>query len=464
MSILSRVRGFLRPWPVPAQAPVVQQAAKPRRGDPRVSERLVTVEPAIRTSHEWSPDLIRAAELQAEGGTLRLAADLCEWIMADDRAKAVLDARTDALLGLDLSFEPGRGRRRAGAVRALEAGEDWWAMYPESDLKLLHAWGLVAGVGLARQRWVPRGDRLIPKLDVWSPRHLRWDWQSRTWKLTTSEVGSAGSVGEVEIVPGDGEWIVYTPYGSSRPWTYGAYRALARWVLLKQLGIKDLGFYSERQGMGTWVVTGADGSDDQRKQISDDMQSLGRNAALALPQGFDMKLIESVARNQDLFSQQISMADNGIAVSLLGQNLTTQNDGGSLAATSQHGKTALAKTKADAETISTTLHDQSLSWWSLYNFGTVDAAPWPCWNTVPVEDEKTRAGTLQMVSQAVSAFASAGAPVDVLKLLASYQIPTLPAPAEPPAPSPEPGSPSPAPVPEAAPATAPAPAADPGAP
>jgi phage gp29-like protein len=470
-SLLSRARSFLGSRLSPAPAPVVEKARK--KDAPQAPARAVVVEPTIRSYQEWSPSLIRAAEVQADGGYMRLAADLTEWMLGDDRVKAVLDSRTDALLGLDLSFEPGRGRRKGAAVKALEAGEDWWSAYPETEIKLLHAWGLSLGVGLARQEWETKGDRLIPRLRIMNPRWLRWDWSTRSWKLTVvtetdSDSGSGvnASSHEIEITPGDGEWILYTPYGSSRPWVYGAYRALSRWVLLKKLAIGDWGFYSERQGMGTWIVTGADGSETQRKQISDDMQSLGRNAALALPAGFDMRLVESVARSQELFALQITTADNGIAVSLLGQNLTTQNDGGSLAATTQHGKTGLGRTKADAETLSTTLHDQSLVWWSLYNFGTVDAAPWPAWNTTPTEDDKSRAGMIQMVSQAVSAFVTAGAPVDVPALLASFRIPTLPVPAALPAPAPEPGSPSPAePSPEAAPAPAPspAPAADPGA-
>lgn len=410
-------------------------------------------EPLIRSFQTWSPALIKAAEMMADGGNLRLAADLCEWLFSDDRVKAVLDSRTDSLLGLDLSFEMGLGRKKGQAVRALEAGEDWWAAYPETELKLLQAWGLILGVGLGRHAWEMKGDRLIPKLVVINPRHLRFDWSTRKWMLTVLDgEGPDAKQSEVEVTPGDGTWVMYTPYGSVRPWVYGAYRALGRWVLLKQLAIGDWAFFSERQGMGTWAALGADGDHDTRKEIAEDISSLGRNAVIALPAGFDLKLIESTARNWETFSKQIETSDNGVAVTLLGQNLTTQNDGGSNAATTQHGKTALGRTKSDVETLSTTLHDQSLTWWALFNFGDAALAPWPVWNTTPEKDLKERAATVQMVSQAVSAFYTARAPVDVAALLAEFLIPLLPAPAAPPAVSPEPGSPNPAQAPEAAPA------------
>ena len=42
-------------------------------------------------------------------------------------------ARTQALLGAPVSFEKGRGKSARAAVRALEAGEDWWKLVPEAE-------------------------------------------------------------------------------------------------------------------------------------------------------------------------------------------------------------------------------------------------------------------------------------------------------------------------------------------
>jgi phage gp29-like protein len=445
----------------------VQQAAAPKKPG-HVPAKAMVIEPMIRTYQDWSPDLIRAAELQADGGSLRLAADLCEWVLRDDRVKAVLDTRTDALLGLPLTFEPGRGGRKSAAVRAIEAGEDWWAAYPEVDVKALQAWGLILGVGIARQSWEMHGDRLIPRLVIHHPRHLRYDWQARSWMLTVLDE-AGGSQHEIPIEAGDGTWIIYTPYcgpaGSNRPWSLGAWQALSRWVLLKWQARTDWGNYSERLGSGVWLAMGGD-TDKIRKDITADLASLGRNAVLAIPTGFDLKLVESQARTWEAFQRQIETCDNGCAVTLLGQNLTTQNDGGSQAATSEHGRVKLGRTKSDAETLSTCLHDQSLRFWAMFNFGSEDAAPWPCWLTTPVEDLKAKAGTLQMVSQALTSLVTAKAPVDVRALLAQFQIPLLDVPQV--VDSPEPGTPDPTPELPAAPVAATpaapvAPVADPGA-
>src|SRR5689334_12299157 len=56
-------------------------------------DRTVYVEPSFRAFHEWTPTLLRGAELIADGGTLRAAADLCDAMLADDRLLGVLNKR-----------------------------------------------------------------------------------------------------------------------------------------------------------------------------------------------------------------------------------------------------------------------------------------------------------------------------------------------------------------------------------
>jgi transposase len=124
--------------------------------------------------------MLRSAEVLADGGYLRMAAELCETMLGDDRIKSVVDQRTEALFGLDLSFEEGIGRLKRRAIKALEVEEDWWAAFPESELKLLRAWGPMLGVGIAELQWTPKGERVVPRLSVRSLRFLRWDWPTRT--------------------------------------------------------------------------------------------------------------------------------------------------------------------------------------------------------------------------------------------------------------------------------------------
>ena len=135
------------------------------------------VEPSVRTFTSWTTALLRQAELQADAGNYRLLAQLCEWIMGDDRVASTLGTRRNALFGLEPTFEPSGDKRRSNrAVKALDAGEDWWAAYPEAESAQIFSWGLILGIGPGRHGWGTldgHGNRWLPQPEFWHPQHLR---------------------------------------------------------------------------------------------------------------------------------------------------------------------------------------------------------------------------------------------------------------------------------------------------
>jgi hypothetical protein len=153
----------------------------------KITDSLVAVEPRTRRSiQEWTPAMFRSARLQADNGHLSLAADFADALMGDDRVGAALSTRANGLVSLPITFEPARGMKRL--VKALEAGEDWWAAYPATALSQLLRWGIILGIGLAQTVWTDRGssiNRIIPVLKVWNPRHLRRDIENNRWLLKT---------------------------------------------------------------------------------------------------------------------------------------------------------------------------------------------------------------------------------------------------------------------------------------
>ena len=369
-------------------------------------------EPSVRAIYTWTPALIRSAEVAATGGNLRIAADLCEWMIGDDRIQAVLETRADALLGLDFSLvERGDARRSKAVCAALDS--EWETSFPEAELRKLLAWGQMLGVGLGQLVWDedPDTGRWTMRLETWSPRWLAWDSVRHTWTIDAIEGGAplgSAPTGRYDITPGDGQWILYTPHGPSRPWVWGAYRALSRWALLKDYARNDWGFYSERLGQGVWVVESdptkggmSTGTEAQRKELAGDLQGIGRNTGIALQPGQTLRLVESVARTQENFKAQIDAADNGYAIALLGQNLSTQaGSGGSIGSATLHGKVAHGRTRMDGKTLPTCLRSQAVVHWAEINYGEAALAPSPWWDTSPVDDDKARAATKMAVAQA----------------------------------------------------------------
>ncbi len=361
---------------------------------------IEVIEPRSRSHIQWTPALLRAAEVSADGGHLRLAGELCETMIGDDRIKAVLDTRTDTLLGLPLTFE-GRSKR---AIRQLEAKEDYWSIFDDTEFKRLHMWGLVLGVGVAQLLWtINAAGRDIPRLVTKNPRNLEWDDDNQRWLF----IGQDGK--KTPVITGTGEWVLYTPYGVSRPWAFGAWRALSRWALLKAYALTDWPAHSETKGHGILVATGVPTGKPERAQIATDLRNLGRKAVVPLPAGMDLKLLESTARNWETFKAQIDAADNGYAVAILGQNLTTMAGAtGNQGAAAIHKDVALGKTKSDNETTSTMAHDQVLAPWAESNFGSRAAAPWPVRDTSTLEDKRGAAAVEQTRAQATSMLKQAG--------------------------------------------------------
>ncbi len=386
----------------------------------------------------WTPTGVRAAESNATSGNLRYAADLCDTLFADDHFQSVIGTRARGLLGLVPSFEKGTGRKKHAAAKALEAEEDWWTIFPEEELSALMRWGIVLGVGIGQLIYPegdPAGGRLVPRLKVWHPRWLRWDWQQRKWFLKVNDGAQ-----EIEITPGDGQWVLYLPYGSSRPWASGLWRGLARWYLLKLFAIEDMGLWSEVQGQPLRVITAPkDTSIKLRRELVQDLQNLGRETSLCLPDGFTIQMIAAPAGSEEMFLKQVNAANDAMSIATLGGNLGT-----SVRNNQQTGSTAQENTKIDlrrydGETVASTTHDQVLVHWAEYNFGTADAAPWPSWPTDPPEDTAKIATVWKTAAYAISLAAAAGYDIDVddvllkfgMKLTKRPGAPALPPPGEP---------------------------------
>lgn len=372
----------------------------------------VFTEPSARSLIEWTPAMLRTALASADGGHLRYAADLCEALMGDGRVQAALTQRVRGLLGLPLEFETDSDRIKEAI------GEDFYKAYPEEELAQFKSWAIMLGVALAQHQVVEVNGRWIPRLKTWNPRWLRFDWPTRTWRVQVD--GGA----EVEVKPGDGRWVLYTPGGDNRPWMNGAWRATARAWLLKSYGISDWGRYSEAHGSPLRVGTAPEGTKkEDRKEFARDLGDVGAQSGMALPAGFDVKLVEATARTWETFREAISWACSEVAIAIVGQNLTSEVKGGAFAAADVHNQVRHDIIEGDAESDSTTLREQSLTWWAAWNFGDPELAPFPRRKTEPPEDKKAIAESHKAAGEAITALKGAGLQVDEKAYAERYGVP-----------------------------------------
>lgn len=393
------------------------------------------VEPSVRTFTTWTPSLIRSAEMQADSGNLRAAANLVDWILSDDRVHGTTHTRVQSLLGLDPTFEASGDKRRSNrAVKALDAQEDWWASYPEAELATMVTWGILLGVAPMRHRWLTlpgHKGRVLPLPEFWHPQHLRYDWETREWKIRVQQGRGGGPVEDV-LVPGDGTWLLHTPYGSHRPWAMAPWRGIARMVLLKYLAMGDWAAASGKASLlvGTSPIPGTAGSAGtktsstaQRDQLARDIYERGRDGVAILPPGYDLKLVQATANTEALYRAQIEMADTAIAIAIRGGNLTTEVSAGSRAAAEAQERLGDdVKRTFDAQALTTTLHDQSLVWWAEFNFGDAMLAPWPVYPTGPKRDLNTKALALVSASTALEKFRALGLEVDEQGFIDEFEL------------------------------------------
>jgi len=427
-----------------------------------VKDDQVYAQPSTRIATRWTPALIRAAELSADGGSLRAAADCFDWVLTDERCRGVFETRVGSLLGAPIEFEDGAKRARIAkrVLRALEAQEDWWDMLPEASLLMLMVWGLGLGVGLGELfPWSDKNSRIVPTLRWWHPRWLRYDYSIARWMLTVGGNGG-GPTSEIQIEPGDRRWVLYCPFGNEAPWRFGLWRGVSRFRLLKSLAIDDWGRHSETaarifiEGLSAEVEI----SKQVRKELADDIENAGSGQIVALPGGVTAKLIELTANTRDIYQAQIDCANLAYAVGVLGQNMTTEIRGGSFAASQTSSEVEARRIRYDAEVGSTILHDQVLVPWSEVNFGSAELAPWPRWMVEPPKDTVKWASTLSQAIPPLLAlekrFTDAGlpSPVDWEVEFKELGIPVVEgykfkaALEEPEPPAPPPGNPTPPPA------------------
>lgn len=429
MSIFSRIFGRK-----PASGAIIEAKAPlpPKRDD--------VAEPATGPRRMLSPLGIIATEMLADGGNLTLAADLCHAFRGDGRVQAALSQRIGGLLSLPLSWEDG-AKKSARVKKAI--ADDFFEGLRECDLFALYTWGVLLGVGVAEILWKQgQSGRFIPTLKVWDPRWLSYGFGDGFAPAGWSVIDADGT--PVPVTPGDGHWVLYTPRGDRAPWRNGLWRALNKPFFVKDDASLSWARFNEVFGSPLRVATGTQGmSQKQLDAIADSVDTSKGYTSAAIPFGSKLEIVEASGSTWGTFQGAIDWAAAEISIAILGQNLTTQVQSGSLAAAKTHKAVEDMLIESDAQAESTWLHEQVLSWWALYNFGDAALAPWPKRELAEPEDLTATAELYKGAGDAVLSLKTAGFPVDIEALAEKFGIPLDASAAEPqpqtPQAQPEPG-------------------------
>jgi len=411
--------------------------------------RVYTPLPMVVWKNDWTKAEIDDSLQNHELGQFMASAMLADAMTRDDTFDAVLGTRVLGLLGLPRKVEPSTeiDPRKARKI-SREVDEHFDVMFPRSTLAELLKWGILMGFALAQIVWESdeAGTSWQPKLQVWHPSFVYYRHDLRQYVALTSE-------GPVYVTPGDGHWLLYTPFGSDRGWMSGAVRSLAIPWLARLYCWRDWQRWSELYSMGVRkAIAPASANEEDKDRFFHQVVSLGAETTLLVTQAlagekFDLEMLWPNSQGTAAgFEALMNKCESRIAIRLLGQNLTTEVRSGSLAAARVHENVKLELLQFDDRALSEALRDQVLRPHCRFNYPAGAAlAPRLSRNTAPTEDRKNEAETVLAAANALAALQAAGVQVDLVAFAKRFGVPLV-------APSPDDDTPvsPPAPAPKAA--------------
>lgn len=405
----------------------------------------------VQPLSSWTVAQVRSALRRHEEGDLSRSAPLAEHMERNPRIFAALGTRVMGVQGLEVEIEPSKdGDRRRSTAVAKALQKSWYSIAPEDVLGDLHRWAILLGIAIAEVVWDTSGSQWMPVLVPVHPSLYRWDTAANDWFVQTAS-------GEVRVETGTGRWLVLG-YTSQRAWMRGVVRCLGLEDKLRTESVRDWARWSERHGTPIIVArTPARASDADKQAFFEGLEDLGSGGTTVLaPQGenaeasFGLDLIEAkTAEASKGFQALIQLVADDVAIAILGQNLTQETKGGSLAAAKVHDRVRADYLAADSELLATAMRRDVLVPWALFNFGDGDLAPWACWDAEPAEDTVALTAQWKGAAEAVTLWRALGVNVDLLEVAEHIGLPVdESAPLIEPAPKPAPARPPTNPAPQ----------------
>lgn len=372
-----------------------------------------------------SISLVKATLRHLEQGIFDTPAQLVDMMLRDDRLGGCLDRRASAVTQLPLTVKPGTGKNARRLSKMVD--DNFATLFPDEQLAQLQSWALMTGLAVAEMVWYrhPKTNALLFRLKVWHPRFIYWRWDTRSyWLMTQSDTREINST--------TGQWLLHAPWGLERAWMYGLMRRLYIPWLLRQWSLRDSGRYSEAYGgpvKKAYLPAGA--KDAEKSRFLSAVARLTSDSTLRIPrsanpeQGYDFAFEELTGNGFEIFSNIEERTNASLAITILGQNLTTEVKSGALASTSIHKLVEGSILKSDAMRLASTLREQAFRALGRFNFGEVGDEELPTceWDTEQPETKKERGDTLKSVGDGIAALKNAGFTIDVDKVQEEFDLP-----------------------------------------
>ncbi len=354
-------------------------------------------------------------------GQLRQAALLGDAMLRDDRIKAVIDTRCAALTAAPHVWTPADDSAEAASIceemsGPPEGGKGLWRQICSPATRAeLQKWGILLGIGVAELVWKMEEDAWVPRLKLWHPQFVYWDFSIYRYRLITLE--GVITLPDIDENPrGDGKWFLYCPYGYRYGFLNGLLRSLAMLYLARQWTFRDWCRYNEVHGTPLTLAYVPEGAEEEDKaRFVEDLANRGSDATVEVPvtpegkeAGYSAELVEAKARTWEAFKDHEDKVESSMAICVLGQNLTTEisKGDGSRAAAQVHNQVRQDKMDADA-LMAEDFDRQVVTWWAEFNYGDQSLAPSFRIDVSPPANKLEEATALKTIGEAIAALVAA---------------------------------------------------------
>lgn len=338
----------------------------------------------------WTVEQIYAARSAQMRGQFRLAADMADAMRTDDALFTAYGNRLAPQRSIAVTMRPASEKGKAVSI-----SEEAASLYGAGGIALtmatrLNVHGCLVNHGVAFIRLTRQarddGSRVDLYANLWPIRHVRWDEYKRGYFTRIENADGSFAGGEVEIVHGDGEWIVVAVC-EHEPWKYGAIIAAAVIWARHAFAAKDWTMGSATHGNAKPIGTLPEGMALEEsagvltREAGGFLELLQAIATAQAPTGIKpfgatIEYLVNSSQAWQVWKELVLVAEKAAARIYLGTDGTLGAAGGApgvdIAALFGVASTIV---QGDLETIEAALATGLLDVWTAINFGDSSLAP-----------------------------------------------------------------------------------------
>lgn len=294
--------------------------------------------------------------------------DFYDEVDRDPHAGSVLQTRYLGLSGEKWEINPGDDTPAAKEIAEFVTGVLSNCNFKQMKQEILQA--ILYGFYNAEVMYqVVDGKITIKKFICKHPRRFRFT-MDREIRLLTRDNPEKG-----EEIP-DCKIITFSYGDSDNPYGKGLGQKLWWSVWFKKHGIKFWLIFLDKFGMPTGVGKYPSGAlDPEKKTLKEAVDAIHSETGIIIPEGMSIDLLEASRGGKVTYESLCEYFDKQMSKAVLGQTLTTEVSGGSLAASQTHDEVRQDIKEADAGLLAETLDQTVIKWVVDYNFATVSAYP-----------------------------------------------------------------------------------------